>query len=464
MKEKPIFPLLLSMSLPMVISMAVNSLYNIVDSYFVAKISEDAMTALSLVFPIQNFINAVAIGFGVGINAMIAQYLGAGRRDKADEALTQGMVLAVIHGIVMMILCIIGIPYFLRLFTTDANVIALGVRYATIVFSFSVILSVNLTFEKMNQAIGNMKITMISLLIGCGLNIILDPMIIFGIGPFPELGIAGAALATGFGQCVPIVIYIAAYLKRPKRVAFRREYLHLTREVTKRLYSIGVPAILNMALTSVLTTALNAILAAFSQTYVLVLGIYYKLQTFLYMPANGIIQGMRPLIGYNYGAGEHKRVEQLYRLTLLLNICIMTAGMILCLTIPGKLMGAFAENPQTIQNGVTALHIICFGFILSAVSVTACGALEGLGKGIPSLLISLSRYVVLIIPLALIFSRFFGAAGVWHAFWVTEALSAVFAVIIYRRSVKAESFIEAEQEINIRNTNKREKIYKNTNK
>ena len=444
MKEKPIFPLLLSMSLPMVISMAVNSLYNIVDSYFVAKISEDAMTALSLVFPIQNFINAVAIGFGVGINAMIAQYLGAGRRDKADEALTQGMVLAVIHGIVMMILCIIGIPYFLRLFTTDANVIALGVRYATIVFSFSVILSVNLTFEKMNQAIGNMKITMISLLIGCVLNIILDPMIIFGIGPFPELGIAGAALATGFGQCVPIVIYIAAYLKRPKRVAFRREYLHLTKEVAKRLYSIGVPAILNMALTSVLTTALNAILAAFSQTYVLVLGIYYKLQTFLYMPANGIIQGMRPLIGYNYGAGEHKRVEQLYRLTLLLNICIMTAGMILCLTIPGKLMGAFAENPQTIQNGVIALHIICFGFILSAVSVTACGALEGLGKGIPSLLISLSRYVVLIIPLALIFSRFFGAAGVWHAFWVTEALSAVFAVIIYRRSVKAESFIEAE--------------------
>lgn len=444
MKEKPIFPLLLSMSLPMVISMAVNSLYNIVDSYFVAKISEDAMTALSLVFPIQNFINAVAIGFGVGINAMIAQYLGAGRRDKADEALTQGMVLAVIHGIVMMILCIIGIPYFLRLFTTDANVIALGVRYATIVFSFSVILSVNLTFEKMNQAIGNMKITMISLLIGCVLNIILDPMIIFGIGPFPELGIAGAALATGFGQCVPIVIYIAAYLKRPKRVAFRREYLHLTREVAKRLYSIGVPAILNMALTSVLTTALNAILAAFSQTYVLVLGIYYKLQTFLYMPANGIIQGMRPLIGYNYGAGEHKRVEQLYRLTLLLNICIMTAGMILCLTIPGKLMGAFAENPQTIQNGVIALHIICFGFILSAVSVTACGALEGLGKGIPSLLISLSRYVVLIIPLAFIFSRFFGAAGVWHAFWVTEALSAVFAVIIYRRSVKAESFIEAE--------------------
>lgn len=441
MKEKPIFPLLLSMSLPMVISMAVNSLYNIVDSYFVAKISEDAMTALSLVFPIQNFINSVAIGFGVGMNAMIAQHLGAGRRDKADEALTQGMVLSVIHGIVMMILCIVGIPHFLKLFTTDANVIALGVRYATIVFSFSIIISVNLAFEKMFQAIGNMNITMVCLLLGCIFNIILDPLIIFGIGPFPELGIAGAALATGLGQCLPVIVYVVVYLKRPKRVAIRRKYMHLTKEVMGHLYGIGVPAILNMALTSVLTTALNAILAAFSQTYVLVLGIYYKLQTFLYMPANGIIQGMRPLIGYNYGAGEHKRVNQLYRLTLIMNVCIMAVGMILCLTIPGKLMGAFTENPQTVQAGVTALHIICFGFVVSAASVTACGALEGLGKGVPSLLISLSRYVVLIIPLAFIFSRFWGETGVWHAFWVAEALTAVFAAVIYQRSVHGKNRI-----------------------
>ena len=154
------------------------------------------------------------------------------------------------------------------------------------------------------------------------------------------------------------------------------------------------------------------------------------------MPANGIIQGMRPLIGYNYGAGEHKRVNQLYRLTLIMNVCIMAVGMILCLTIPGKLMGAFAENPETVQAGITALHIICFVFVVSAVSVTGCGALEGLGKGVPSLLISLSRYVVLIIPLAFIFSRFWGAVGVWHAFWVAEALTAVFAAVIYQRSVK----------------------------
>ena len=262
----------------------------------------------------------------------------------------------------------------MKLFTTDANVIAFGVRYATIAFSFSIIITVNLTLEK--NVSGDRKYEYYH-----GMSA--DRLWIeyftgsddhFGIGPFPQLGIAGAALATGVGQCVPVVIYLIVYVKKTKRVAFRREYMHLTKPVVTQLYGIGVPAILNMALTSVLTTALNAILAAFSQTYVLVLGIYYKLQTFLYMPANGIIQGMRPLIGYNYGAGEHKRVNQLYRLTLIMNVCIMAVGMILCLTIPGKLMGAFAENPETVQVGITALHIICFGFVVSAVSVTGCGA------------------------------------------------------------------------------------------
>ena len=435
MKEKPIFPLLLSMSLPMVISMAVNSLYNIVDSYFVAKISENAMTALSLVFPIQNFINAVAIGFGVGINAMIAQHLGAGRRDKADEALTQGMVLSVIHGIIMMILCIVGIPYFLKLFTTDANVIALGVRYATIAFSFSIIITVNLTLEKMYQAIGNMNITMVCLLIGCGLNILLDPMIIFGIGPFPQLGIAGAALATGVGQCVPVVIYLIVYVKKPKRVAFRREYIHLTKPVVTQLYGIGVPAILNMALTSVLTTALNAILAAFSQTYVLVLGIYYKLQTFLYMPANGIIQGMRPLIGYNYGAGEHARVRQIFFDSLILISGVMVIGTALCLAIPSSLIGLFTSNAETIRLGASALRIISIGFIISSISVTVSGALEGLGKGAPSLVISLMRYIIVIIPAALILTRFFDANGVWHAMWLTEFITAAVAYVLYRKFI-----------------------------
>ena len=200
MKEKPVLPLILSMAMPMVLSMLVNSLYNIIDSFFVAQISEEAMTALSLVYPVQNFINAVGIGFGVGINAVIAFYLGAGDNKKADQAATQGLVLAMIHGVVLTVCGITMMPAFLGMFTSSKTVIELGVRYSVIAFAFTLIIIVGVTFEKLFQTVGNMKTTMISLMCGCIINIILDPVLIFGYGPFPEMGIEGAALATGIGQ------------------------------------------------------------------------------------------------------------------------------------------------------------------------------------------------------------------------------------------------------------------------
>ena len=212
MKEKPVLPLILSMSLPMVLSMLVNSLYNIVDSFFVAQISEEAMTALSLVYPVQNFINAVGIGFGVGINAVIAFHLGAGDNSKADQAATQGLVFAIIHGVVMTVCCIAIMPVFLRMFTSSEAVIALGVRYSVVAFAFTLIVTVSMAFEKLFQAVGNMKTTMISLMCGCITNIVLDPVLIFGYGPFPEMGIEGAALATGIGQALTLAIYLVVYL------------------------------------------------------------------------------------------------------------------------------------------------------------------------------------------------------------------------------------------------------------
>ena len=202
MKEKPVLPLILSMAMPMVLSMLVNSLYNIIDSFFVAQISEEAMTALSLVYPVQNFINAVGIGFGVGINAVIAFYLGAGDNKKADQAATQGLVLAMIHGVVMTVCGITMMPAFLGMFTSSKTVIELGVHYSVIAFAFTLVIIVGVTFEKLFQAVGNMKTTMISLMCGCITNIVLDPILIFGYGPFPEMGIEGAALATGIGQDV----------------------------------------------------------------------------------------------------------------------------------------------------------------------------------------------------------------------------------------------------------------------
>ena len=436
MKEQPVLRLMLRMSLPMVLSMMVNSLYNIVDSFFVAQISEDAMTALSLVYPVQNLVNAVTIGFGIGINAVIAFYLGAQEQKKADDAAAHGVVLNVLHGVLLTVVCILVMPAFLRLFTSDEAVIAMGLSYSNIVFAFSVIIALGLAFEKIFQAVGKMAVSMAAMLAGCICNIILDPVLIFGIGPFPEMGIQGAALATGLGQVLTLAVYLAYYFRGallPVRISLRG--FSLQKRLCLRLYAIGIPAILNLALPSLLISALNAILAGYSQAYVLVLGVYYKLQTFLYLPANGIVQGMRPLISYNYGAGEHRRVRSIYRTTLALAAVIMAAGTILCLVIPGPLMGLFTTNASTVAIGAQALRIICIGFLPSAVSVASSGALEGLGKGVPSLMISLCRYLILIIPAAFGLSLLMGATGVWHAFWITELITAVFSLFIYRFSV-----------------------------
>ena len=433
MKEKPVLPLLLSMALPMVISMLVNSLYNIVDSLFVAKISDSAMTALSLVFPVQNFINAAGIGFGVGINAVIAFYSGAGDKERADRAATLGVLLAAIHGVILTVVSILIMPPFLEAFTNDQEVIQLGLQYSNVAFLFSVVINLGMAFEKIFQAVGRMRATMVSMIAGFVTNIVLDPLLIFGIGPFPRMEIAGAALATGIGQVITLLVYLIYYVADPLPVKLHKKYLRPEGDICSKTYGIGIPATLNMALPSLLISALNGILAAYSGAYVLVLGVYYKLQTFIYLPSNGIIQGIRPLIGYNYGAGERKRVEQIYRLTLELTAGIMAAGTALCWLIPGGLIGLFTENPETITIGIMALHIISLGFILSAVSVTSSGALEALGQGMASLVISVMRYVAVIIPAAFVLSRLIGVTGVWWAFVCTESVTAMVAYVLYRK-------------------------------
>ncbi|MDO4322330.1 MAG: MATE family efflux transporter [Lachnospiraceae bacterium] len=438
MKEKPVLPLLLSMSLPMVLSMMVNSLYNIVDSFFVAKISEDAMTALSLVYPVQNFINAVTIGFSIGINAVISFFLGAGENKKANAAATQGLLLSILHGILLSVGGIGIMPAFLRMFTDDLQVVDLGIRYSRIAFSFAVIIAMGMTAEKVFQSVGKMTMTMLSMLCGCISNIILDPLLIFGIGIFPEMGIEGAALATGIGQTISLAIYVVIYFVRPIHVRIGKKYAAFEKNTVLRLYSVGIPATLNLALPSLLVSSLNAILASYSQAYVVVLGVYYKLQTFIYLTANGIVQGLRPLIGYNYGAKEHRRVKGLYMTALFLTAAIMAVGTVLCWLDPNRLIGLFTVNSETIRIGAEALRIISLGFIVSSVSVISSGALEGLGKGGPSLVISLLRYTVVIIPAAFLLSRFLGARGVWHAFWVTELLAAVISWFIYRRAALPE--------------------------
>ena len=321
MKERPVFPLLISMALPMVISMLVNSLYNIVDSWFISRISEDAITALSLVFPIQNLINAVTIGFGIGVNAVIAYHLGANELERADRAASQGLTLSLIHGLILAAGCIFLMPRFLPLYSDSQAVVDLGVRYATVAFAFAPVISFGMFYEKLFQAAGSMRLTMIAMLCGCVANIILDPMMIYGIGPFPEMGIEGAALATGIGQVLSLIIYIICYLvcRIPVRLYFAADTFDP--QLAKRMYAAGS----------------------------------------------------------------------------------------------------------------TALRVISLGFVISSLSIISCGALEGLGMGVPSLVISLLRYALLILPLAFILSRFTGAVGVWHAFWITEVVTAGIAYFLYKK-------------------------------
>lgn len=433
MREKKILPLVLSMALPMVISMAVNSLYNIVDSYFVAKLSDNAMTALALVFPVQNLITSIAVGFGVGINASVAYFLGAGEQRRADQAVSQGILFSVIHGLILTVVCIFGMPWFLSMFTQDPEVAGMALIYSERAFLFSVMVTVGVAFEKIFQSVGQMKVSMFSMICGCVANIILDPVMIFGAGPVPAMGIAGAAYATGIGQTVSLAIYVLVYRFQSVPVKVRRSCLRPDKWVLSRLYAVGVPATLNMALPSFQISALNGILAGFSSQYVLVLGVYYKLQTFIYLTASGIVQGIRPLIGYNYGAGERERVERIYHTALKLAILVMLMGTVLSWAVPEQLISLFTSNEETVRIGVKALHWISIGFGVSAVSVTVSGALEGLGLGIPSMYISLARYIVVMIPAAFCFSRLMGADGVWHAFWITEFVTAAFAWLLYGR-------------------------------
>lgn len=432
MKERKILPLVLSMSLPMVISMAVNSLYNIIDSYFVAKVSENAITALALVYPVQNLINAIAIGFGVGINAAVAFYLGAGDQIRADKSAAQGILFNFMHGILLAIICIVGMPAFLGIFSSDKELIRMALAYSDRAFLFSPIIALSLAFEKIFQSMGKMKITMICMMCGFVANIILDPIMIFGIGIFPAMGIAGAAYATGIGQCITLIVYVLFYVICRIPIKISPSTIRPDKTIMKKLYSVGISATLNLALPSLLISMLNGMLADFSQKYVLVLGVYYKLQTFIYLTANGIIQGIRPLVGYNFGAGKHDRVKKIFHTALIMNAGIMLTGTLLSWIIPGRLMGLFTESAETIKIGINALHIISTGFVISAVSITCSGALEGLGQGGKSLFISLLRYVVVILPSAYVFSRFMGADGVWTAFGFTEFVSAIFALYIYR--------------------------------
>ena len=430
MRTKPVFPLLVSMSVPMMLSMLIQSLYNIVDSIYVARLGTDALTAVSLAYPLQNAIVSVGVGIGVGISSAISIYLGSGDQEKADRAATLGVILTFFHCILFVLAGIVITRPFLNLFTNDPDILKDACDYTYIVLCLSFGALLQLAFEKIFQGIGKMKITMYLLIVGCVINIILDPVLIFGLLGFPALGVAGAAIATVIGQISAFLLYILVYVRKSYAVCIRLKYARPDWKIIGQIYSVGIPSSIMMLLPSVLISILNSILAAFSEVYVAVLGVYFKLQTFIYMPTNGIVQGMRPIIGYNYGAGEEKRVRTTIRYSLVCAAALMLTGTLLSLLIPGPIFSLFDADEALMSAGITALRIICLGFLVSTIGVIYSGTFEALGNGRNSLIISLLRQFVITIPLSFILSRFFGAVGVWASFPVGELCASIVAFFL----------------------------------
>lgn len=431
--DQPISSLLLTMSLPMMLSMVVQSLYNIVDSMFVARLGVEALTAVSYVFPLQNLVLSLAVGFGVGINAVIAMNLGQGNQQKANQAATLGMALTALHGLLFIVFGFVVSRPFLELFTSDEQIIRWGVQYAVIVFTFSMGYLLQVSMEKIFQSVGEMMITMVLLASGSIINLILDPILIFGLFGCPALGVAGAAIATVIGQTAAFFFYLIAYKKKKLPVQIHPRYLKWNGQIVWKLYYIGIPAAITMALPSILAGALNKLLSAYGDVYVAVMGIYFKLQTFLYMPSNGIIQGLRPIISSNYGAGRYDRMWEAIRRSVLVVTMVMALGTVLCWLMPEQLMRLFDDDAQMLTIGAQALPLMSMGFVLSALGVILCGVMEALGRGMASLTLSLLRQFVLTVPIAWLLSDTLKATGIWLSLPAAEAVAFLFALYLLVR-------------------------------
>lgn len=438
MGTRPVFPLLMSMAAPPILSMLIQSLYNIVDSLFVARISTDAMNAVNFAFPIQNLILAVAVGAGVGINSYIARNLGAGDRDEADSAVTHGLILSGIHSLLFIVLGLFCIEPFFHFFTDSPDIFGMGVQYTSIVVFFSFGTIFHIAIEKIFQSMGMMVIPMILQGAGAIINIVLDPLFIFGWGFFPAMGIRGAAIATIIGQISAMSLSMLLFFGKKYEVRAKFRHFRFSFRTVRKIYAVGIPSTIMTALASVLVLGLNALLVKISETAVWVFGIYFKLQTFVYMPANGLVQGARPLFSFNYGAQNRRRVMGTLKYSLLVVGSIMAAGTLLFLVFPEGILRLFNATPEALRMGIPALRIICLSYLVSAVGVVLSSLFESLGKGVQSLTISLLRQFLITLPLAYGLAGPMGLTGIWITFPIAETIAAAVAVFLLGHLLKTD--------------------------
>ena len=424
--------LIITMSFPIMLSMLMQALYNIVDSAFVARISEDALTAVSLAFPVQLLMIAVATGAGVGVNALLSQRLGQKRQDEADAVAVNGIFLAVCCWIVFAVFGLLFGRRFIALFTDAASVIEMGTSYVTVVTAASCGVFLLFVAERLMQATGNTVYHMITQLIGATLNCILDPIMIFGLCGCPALGTTGAALATVISQITAMAIGFFINVRFNHDVNIRLRGFRPDKAILGGVIRIGLPAAAQQSLLSVLTIGLNRILMPFSQTAVSFYGVYYKLQNFLFMPVFGLNNALIPMIGYNFGARRRCRIKRITRYAVLMAVCIMAAGTVLFELAPAPLLGLFKASDAMLAIGIPAIRTIAVTFCFAGASVILCGCMQGMGRGSESLAVALLRQLIVILPAAVALSRI-SLDAIWLAFPLAETVGIIAAILLHRR-------------------------------
>ena len=428
--------LLLSMAVPMMISMLVQALYNIVDSIFVSRICEDALTAVSMAFPWQNIIIAIAVGFGVGINALLSRALGQKNAERVNQVAVNGLLLAGLSYLLVLVAGLIGIRAYMRTQTDIETIVNYGITYLNICILCSFGVFVEITFERFLQATGRTVYSMITQLTGAITNIILDPILIFGLLGFPKLGIAGAAWATVIGQCVGAVVAVMLnHFKNPE-VHLRLRHIRPNGRLMGEITAISIPSIIMSCISSLTCFVMNMILIAYSSTAVAVFGVYFKLQSFVFMPVFGLNNGMVPIIAYNYGAQKPERIHKTIRLGMVYAVAIMMVGLLVFQLIPKELLLMFDASDAMLEIGAPALRIMSLAFVFAGIGIVSGSSCQAFGYSVYSMLISIARQIVVLIPAAYLLSLTGVLRSIWFAFPIAEIFSLILSLFFLRTTLK----------------------------
>lgn len=432
MATMPVNKLLVTMSLPMVISMIVQALYNIVDSIFVSRLSEDALTAVSMAFPMQNLMISVAVGTGVGINAMLSRALGEKKFEAANKTAENGIFIEVLGYVLFLLIGIfVTKPFFLA--QAGAGDIAnMGIEYTRICLLMSFGIFMQIGFERILQSTGRTIFTMITQSTGAIINIILDPILIFGLFGMPKMGVAGAAIATVTGQICAAILAITFNLTKNPDVHISFKGFKPQIIFVKNILSVGIPSIIMSSVGSAMTFGMNKILITFSSTAVAVFGVYFKLNSFVFMPVFGLNNGMVPIVSYNYGAQNKKRLTKTIKLAIMYAVCIMFIGIMLFQFIPDVLLKLFDASDHMLEIGIPALRVISLSFAFAGICIVISSSLQALGHGFLSMMISITRQLIILLPSAYILAKIGGIHAVWWSFNIAEIASLTLSLLFFK--------------------------------